>query len=89
MRQVRTDPAQWTIVGTSARTTVCHKPSTVSGGGKSEISKSIADAITVGVAYVANFDADMDAVEEIVTRDYSQRYAEPSWNARDFRPTPV
>lgn len=86
MRQVRTDPAQWTIVGTSARTTVCHKPSTVSGGGKSEISKSIADAITVGVAYVANFDADMDAVEEIVTRDYSQRYAEPSWNARDFRP---
>ncbi len=86
MRQVRTDPAQWTIIGTSARTTVCHKPSTVSGGGKSEISKSIADAITVGVAYVADFDADLDAVEAIVTRDYSDRYAEPSWNGQDTRP---
>lgn len=86
MRQVRTDPAQWTIVGTSARTTVCHKPSTVSGGGKSEISKSIADAITIGNAYVADFDADMDAVEAIVSRDYSQRYADPARNGLDTRP---
>ena len=37
MKQVRNDPAQWTIIGTSPQTTVCHKPSTVSGGGKSEI----------------------------------------------------
>jgi hypothetical protein len=51
---------------------VCHKPSTVSGGGKSEISKSIADAITIGNAYVADFDADMDAVEAIFERDYSR-----------------
>ena len=86
MKQVRRDPAQWTIVGTSARTTVCHKPSTVSGGGKSEISKSIADAITIGNAYVSDFDADMDAVEEIFTRDHSHRYAEPSWNGKDTRP---
>ena len=86
MKQVRRDPAQWTIVGTSPRTTVCHKPSTVSGGGKSEISKSIADAITIGNAYVADFDADMDAVEEIFTRDHSHRYAEPSWNGKDTRP---
>ena len=65
MKQVRNDPAQWTIIGTSPQTTVCHKPSTVSGGGKSEISKSIADAITLGNAYVADFDADVDAVEAI------------------------
>jgi hypothetical protein len=86
MKQVRRDPVQWTIIGTSATATVCHKPSTVSGGGKSEISKSIADAITIGQAYVANFDADMDAVEAIFSRDYSNRYAEPSWNGQDHRP---
>ena len=86
MKQVRREPVQWTIIGTSATSTVCHKPSTVSGGGKSEISKSIADAITIGQAYVADFDADMDAVEAIVGRDYSERYAEPSWNGQDHRP---
>ena len=86
MKQVRRDPVQWTIIGTSATATACHKPSTVSGGGKSEISKSIADAITIGQAYVADFDADMDAVEAIVSRDYSDRYAEPSWNGQDHRP---
>lgn len=85
MRQVRQDPAQWTIVGTSAVSTVCHKPSTVSGGGKSEISKSIADAITIGNAYVADFDADLDAVEAIVERDFADRYAEASWNGQDHR----
>ena len=85
MRQVRTDPVQWTIVGTSATATVCHKPCTVSGGGKSEISKSIADAITIGEAFVADFDADMEAVEAIVSRDYSQRFVDPARNG-DTRP---
>ncbi|MBK9476983.1 MAG: hypothetical protein IPL94_12385 [Tetrasphaera sp.] len=85
MRQVRRDPVQWTIVGTSAAATICHKPSTVSGGGKSEISKSIADAITIGNAYVADFDADLDQVESLVTRDYSHRYADPARNGVDTR----
>ena len=86
MKQVRNDPAQWTIIGTSPQTTVCHKPSTVSGGGKSEISKSIADAITLGNAYVADFDADMDAVEAIFERDWADRYVDTSWNGQDHRP---
>lgn len=86
MRQVRTDPAQWTIIGTSAQTTVCHKPSTVSGGGKSEISKSIADAITIGTAYVADLAGDLDAVAAIVERDYANRYADPARNGLDTRP---
>jgi phosphoenolpyruvate carboxykinase (diphosphate) len=86
MRQVRTDPVQWTIVGTSATATVCHKPCTVSGGGKSEISKSIADAITIGHSYVADFDADLDAVEAVVSRDYSHRFADPDRNGTDTRP---
>jgi phosphoenolpyruvate carboxykinase (diphosphate) len=86
MHQVRTDPVQWTIVGTSATAMVCHKPCTVSGGGKSEISKSIADAITIGEAYVSDFEADMDAVERIVSRDYSGRFADPARNGTDARP---
>ena len=35
----------WRLVGTKAEGTFCHKPCTVSGGGKSEISKSIEDAV--------------------------------------------
>ena len=31
----------WRLIGTRADGTFCHKPCTVSGGGKSEISKSI------------------------------------------------
>jgi len=34
----------WRLIGTVAEPTFCHKPSTVSGGGKSEISKPITDA---------------------------------------------
>ena len=35
----------WRIIGTAAEGTFCHKPCTVSGGGKSEISKSLVDYI--------------------------------------------
>jgi hypothetical protein len=35
---------RWRLRGTTAEGVLCHKPCTVSGGGKSEISKSIADA---------------------------------------------
>jgi phosphoenolpyruvate carboxykinase (diphosphate) len=36
---------RWRLIGTTAEGTFCHKPCTVSGGGKSEISKSISDAM--------------------------------------------
>ena len=36
---------RWRLVGTRAEGTLCHKPCTVSGGGKIEISKSIADVL--------------------------------------------
>ncbi len=55
----------WHIVGTVAEGTLCHKPCTVSGGGKSEISKAISDAILPGPIFVADFDRDMDRVEGI------------------------
>jgi hypothetical protein len=45
----------WRLIGTVAEGTFCHKPCTVSGGGKSEISKPITDAILHGPVFVASF----------------------------------
>jgi hypothetical protein len=61
----------WRLVGTVPEGTFCHKPSTVSGGGKSEISKSLVDAALYGPVYVRDFEGDMDLVGQIVARDYS------------------
>lgn len=36
---------KWKLTGILSEPTFCHKPSTVSGGGKSEISKSLNDAV--------------------------------------------
>jgi len=80
------NPSQWTLVGTVATSTTCHKPSTVSGGGKSEISKAISDAFVVGHVFVADFSADMEAVAIILDKDFSSRFADPARNGTDFRP---
>ncbi len=61
----------WRLIGTEAEGTFCHKPCTVSGGGKSEISKSLNDAVIYGTVYVENFKKDMKQVAEIFERDYS------------------
>ena len=53
---------------------LCHKPCTVSGGGKSEISKPITDAILTGPVFVADLKTDFDRVEELIHRDYSGRF---------------
>jgi len=69
---------QWRLVGTVAEGTFCHKPSTVSGGGKSEISKPITDAILTGPVFVADLKRDFDRVEELINRDYSDRFVDKS-----------
>jgi hypothetical protein len=76
----------WHIVGTVAEGTLCHKPCTVSGGGKSEISKAISDAILPGPVFVADFERDMDRVEELINRDYSDRFRDPAKRGGDQRP---
>ena len=76
----------WHIVGTVAEGTFCHKPCTVSGGGKSEISKAISDAILPGPVFVADFERDMDRVAELIGRDYSDRFREPARRGSDRRP---
>jgi hypothetical protein len=64
----------WRLIGTVAEGTLCHKPSTVSGGGKSEISKPITDSIIQGPVYVAAFKMDFDLVEQLINRDYTGRF---------------
>ena len=75
----------WRLVGTRQEGVLCHKPCTVSGGGKSEISKPIADAIIHGPVFVADFKADFDRVEEILGRDLSGRFSDPGKNGKDRR----
>ena len=74
----------WRLVGTVAEGTLFHKPCTVSGGGKSEISKSLSDAIIQGPTFVADFRRDFDEVAALVTRDYSGRFNDAS--KQDGRP---
>lgn len=74
----------WRLVGTRAEGVLCHKPCTVSGGGKSEISKPISDAILTATVFVADFERDMQRVDELVRRDYGGRFRDPA--RRDARP---
>jgi phosphoenolpyruvate carboxykinase (diphosphate) len=67
----------WHLVGTNAEGTFCHKPCTVSGGGKSEISKSIQDAMIQGSVIISDFQNDFDLVDQIIQKDYSTRFKEP------------
>lgn len=64
----------WRLIGTLGEGTFCHKPSTVSGGGKSEISKSIQDSMLCGPIFVGDYEKDFDLVESIFKRDYSNRF---------------
>ena len=68
---------QWRLVGSVAHGTLCHKPSTVSGGGKSEISKSISNVLLQGPVFVRDYFHDMDQVAEILARDFSSVYKQP------------
>jgi hypothetical protein len=75
----------WRLIGTVAEGTLCHKPCTVSGGGKSEISKSISDAIMHGPVFTADFKKDFDQVAELLHRDYSDSFRDGAKAAADHR----
>ncbi len=74
----RIEGPKWHLVGTVAEGTMCHKPCTVSGGGKSEISKSIKDAMIQSSYYVNDLHKDMEEVEKIMNYDYSNRHKVPA-----------
>ncbi len=75
----------WRLIGTVAEGLLCHKPCTVSGGGKSEISKSISDAILHGPIFVADFTKDFEQVGELIDRDYTDRFCEEYRTKKDSR----
>ncbi|HRY54522.1 MAG TPA: hypothetical protein P5133_11875 [Spirochaetia bacterium] len=63
----------WRLVGTAAEGLLCHKPCTVSGGGKSEIAKSILDAISYSPIIIGDYAEDLAAVKAIIERNYGDR----------------
>jgi hypothetical protein len=64
--------AKWRLIGILGEPTFCHKPSTVSGGGKSEISKSLNDAVIHGPIFIGDYEEDMSVVESIINRNYAE-----------------
>ncbi|MDX2226702.1 MAG: hypothetical protein SFY92_06415 [Verrucomicrobiae bacterium] len=77
---------RWRLMGTHAEGTFCHKPCTVSGGGKSEISKSIADAILTGPVFTADYERDFELVQRIIDTDFSTRFRDSDGRSHDSRP---
>ncbi len=75
----------WRLIGTVAEGTLCHKPCTVSGGGKSEISKPITDAVLQGPVFVADFKREFDLISKMIRRDYSDRFRDPAKQNSDSR----
>ncbi len=69
---------RWRLVGTQAEGTYCHKPCTVSGGGKSEISKSLSDAMLTGPVIVRNLTEDFAAAMAVIQHDCSGRFRNPT-----------
>ena len=76
----------WRLIGTVAEGTFCHKPSTVSGGGKSEISKSISDSILYGPYFVADPEKDFQLIDEIINHNYFDRYKTKNKEKTSSRP---
>jgi phosphoenolpyruvate carboxykinase (diphosphate) len=80
----------WRLIGTSGEGVVCHKPCTVSGGGKSEISKSLRDYMLSGPIFVNDLKTDFDWLDELFTKDYSKRWnpkspVKPDYSQRTTR----
>ena len=81
-------PAQplWRIINTAPEGMFCHKPCTVSGGGKSEISKSMQNAIKYGTFNIINLEEDFKKADAIINYDYSTRWANAIDGSEDSRP---
>ncbi|MEM9026577.1 MAG: hypothetical protein AAGB06_06545, partial [Verrucomicrobiota bacterium] len=77
---------RWRLKGTVSEGLFCHKPCTVSGGGKSEISKSISDAIISGPVYIKDYHDDFAQVDLIFKRDVSDRFSLAANRSPDPRP---
>ena len=80
---------RWRLIGTQAEGTFCHKPCTVSGGGKSEISKSLVDAMLTGPVTIPQFEEALVRVQQVLdmgTEWYTARFHTPRQPQRPSRP---
>ena len=82
----QTGGTAWRLVASRADPTLCHKPCTVSGGGKSEISKSIGSLMLPGPVFVSDFDHEIEQVALILEKDFSTIYKQPRSEHRAKRP---
>ncbi len=76
----------WRIINTASEGIFCHKPSTVSGGGKSEISKSMQNAIKYGPFYIRDLEEDSNQADTLINYDYSNRWKNIRPDAQPSRP---
>lgn len=76
----------WHLIGIVAEGVLCHKPCTVSGGGKSEISKSIVDAMIQGPVFTADFRKDLELADELLNKNYAERFRDEAARKRPSRP---
>jgi hypothetical protein len=84
--QKQLEGSKWQLIGTTAEGISLHKPCTVSGGGKSEISKPIQDAMIQGNVIVADIQKDLEEAEKIINTDFSDRFAVKYKNPKPTRP---
>lgn len=75
----------WRIIDTAPEGIFCHKPSTVSGGGKSEISKSMQNAIKYGSFYIKDLEEDSKMADMLIHYDYSNRWKDVRPDAQPSR----
>ena len=75
----------WRIIHTSPEGILCHKPCTVSGGGTSEISKSMQNAIIYGPFNIVNLEDDFRKADEIINHDYTNRWKNVPPDAKPSR----
>ena len=74
----------WHLVGTVPEGTLLHKPATVSGGGKSEISKSLHDMIIHKNFYLSDIDKDMELCRQLIDKCYGYRFKDVKRNKKGF-----
>lgn len=85
MQHHPTQPA-WRLIGVEGKGINLHKPCTVSGGGKSELAKSITGTMMYGSLYVSNPAVDFKLIDEILNYpDYSKRFRPEVTDRQDSR----
>ena len=82
----QTGGASWRLIASRADGILCHKPCTVSGGGKSEISKSLDSIVLKGPVFVSDYHGDIEQVAAILQKDFSGIYRMPTDPVRAQRP---